>query len=338
MQPYSLDLRQRIADAVDHHDGSQRELAERFCVSLSFIVRLLQLRRQTNSLQPRPHAGGPPPALDEKACQRLQQVIRDQPDLTLDELSQRVGVPCSRMAIWRTLRKLKISRKKKVLYAREQHKPEVQQKRLDFAKEVTNLEPERLLFIDEGGTTTAMTRAYGRAPKGERVVGLVPGYWETRTLISGVRLGEVVAPWVIDCATNTLAFETYVEKILVPELRRGDVVIWDNLKPHQSAEVKRRIEQVGAELVPLPPYSSDLTPIEELWSKVKTVLKSAAARTTEALYEAMGAALRSVHPEDILGWFRFCGWCGRPESGSPDSVHLTDCGPDPCCSLCATQS
>lgn len=318
MQPYSLDLRQRIADAVDHHDGSQRELAERFCVSLSFIVRLLQLRRQTNSLQPRPHAGGPPPALDEKACQRLQQVIRDQPDLTLDELSQRVGVPCSRMAIWRTLRKLKISRKKKVLYAREQHKPEVQQKRLDFAKEVTNLEPERLLFIDEGGTTTAMTRAYGRAPKGERVVGLVPGYWETRTLISGVRLGEVVAPWVIDCATNTLAFETYVEKILVPELRRGDVVIWDNLKPHHAPTVIEAVEAVGASVLPLPPWSPDLSPMEKLLSKVKAVLRKLVPRSVPKLVDAIGKALREVCSSDILGWFQCCGLATEQEEPSQE--------------------
>jgi len=98
--------------------------------------------------------------------------------------------------------KLNITRKKKVLYANEQQKPEVQQKRLDFAKELTELDPDHLVFVDEGGTTTAMTRPYGRAAKGERVVGSVPGHWESLTLIAGMRLGEVVAPWVIPCATR----------------------------------------------------------------------------------------------------------------------------------------
>src|SRR4051794_33304250 len=141
MRPYSQDLRERVAGAVASQEGSLRQLALRFCVSLSFIVRLLRLRRQTGSLQPRPHGGGQPPALDDQATERLRQLIRDQPDLTLDELSQQVGVPCSRMAVWRTLRKLKISRKKKVLYVKEQQKPEVQQKRLDFAQRTDHGEP-----------------------------------------------------------------------------------------------------------------------------------------------------------------------------------------------------
>src|SRR3954464_182764 len=108
MKPYSQDLRERVADAVEHQEGSLRQLALRFCVSLSFIVRLLRLWRQTGSLQPRPHGGGQPSVLDEQATGRLQELIRRQPDLTLDELSQQVGVPCSRMAVWRTLRKLNI--------------------------------------------------------------------------------------------------------------------------------------------------------------------------------------------------------------------------------------
>src|SRR5438270_163589 len=146
MNAYSQDLRERVANAVERKEGSLRQLALRFCVSLSFIVRLLQLQRQTGSLQPRPHAGGQPAALDDQASERLRQLIRDQPDLILDELSQRVGVPCSRMAIWRTLRKLNITRKKKGLYAQDQQKPQVQQKRLDFAKELTILTPEQLVF------------------------------------------------------------------------------------------------------------------------------------------------------------------------------------------------
>jgi transposase len=245
--------------------------------------------------------------LDDQATERLRQLLRDQPDLTLNELSQQVGVPCSRMAVWRTLRKLSITRKKKVLYAKEQQKPEVQQKRLDFAKELNILDPERLVFVDEGGTTTAMTRPYGRAPKGERVVGSVPGHWESLTLIAGMRLGEVVAPWVIPCATSTLAFSTYVEEILVPELHRGDVVIWDNLKPHQAAEVIEAVKAVGASVLPLPPWSPDLSPLEKLLSKVKGTVRKLVPRSVPALIDAIATALREVCPKDILGWFQCCG-------------------------------
>ena len=126
-------------------------------------------------------------------------------------------------------------------------------------------------------------------------MGTVPGQWTTVTLISALRLSGVMAPLAFEGATDTPAFQTYVAQVLAPQLQPGDVVIWDNLKPHQNAEVRHLIEQAGAELVPLPPYSSDLTPIEELWPKAKWVLKSAAG-TTGALYEAIGAALRLVLP------------------------------------------
>ena len=140
-------------------------------------------------------------------------------------------------------------------------------------------------------------------------MGSVPGHWKSVTLISGLWLSGVVTPWAFEGATDTPAFASYVTQALAPQLRPGDVVIWDNLKPHQTLEARRAVEQARAALVPLPPYSPDLTPIEEMWSKVKGFLRSAAARTTTAVYDAMGAALRAVTPEDILGWFRSCGLC-----------------------------
>jgi transposase len=129
------------------------------------------------------------------------------------------------------------------------------------------------------------------------------------TWIAGLRPSGVVAPLAFEGATDTPAVEGSVAQALAPQLRPGEVVIWDHLKPHQAAEARRAVEGAGAILVPLPPYSPDLTPIEEMCSKVKGRLRSAAARTTEAVYDAMGAALRAVTPEDILGWFRSCGLC-----------------------------
>jgi transposase len=295
MNPYSLDLRQRVAAAVDHHEGSQRQIAARFRVSLSFITRLLRTRRRTGALAPRPHGGGHPPALDRAGRQRLRRLVRKQPDATLEELAGRVGVRCSRMASFRTLR--------------EQDTPRVRRKRRAFRKEVATRDPASLVFVDETGATTAMTRTYGRAPRGQRVKGSVPGHWKSVTLIAGLRLSGVVAPLAFEGATDTPTFEGYVAQALAPQLRSGDVVIWDHLKPHQAAEARRAVEQTGAQLMPLPPYSPDLTPIEEMFSKVKGFLRSAAARTTEAVYEAMGAALRAVCPEDIRGWFKSCGLC-----------------------------
>jgi transposase len=154
-----------------------------------------------------------------------------------------------------------------------------------------------------------MTRRYGRAPIGQRVEGAVPGHWQSVTLVTGLRLSGVVSPMAFPGAMDTPNFESYVEQILVPELRPEDVVIWDNLKPHQSAEARRIIERAGAELVPLPPYSPDLSPIEKMYAKVKEALRAAGARSVTTICAAMDRALKLVHHQDILGWFRSCGLC-----------------------------
>jgi transposase len=335
MGPSSMDLRRRVAEAVENQEGSLRQLARRFCVSVTFITRLLGLRRQTGSLAPRPHGGGHRPALDEAGQQRLRQRLQEQPDLTLDELAQRLS--CGRMAVWRTLRKLKITRKKKVCRADQRDRPDVQQKRQEFCAELADVDPEQLVFVDEMGATTAMARPYGRAPQGERVYGSVPGQWQSMTLISGMRLGGVVAPWAFPGATDTAGFQTYAEAILTPELREGDVVIWDNLKPHKDKGVVEAIERTGARVLPAPPWSPDLIPIEKMFSKVKGLLRSAAARASEALVEAMAQALDSVCSQDILGWFKSCGLAGGPDrpasagrKGPLDRLQVEG--------LCATQT
>jgi transposase len=208
------------------------------------------------------------------------------------------------MAISRALRKLGLSRKKKVLHAQEQDHPKIQRKRRKIRNDVAGLDRQRLVFVDESGAHTAMTRTHGRAPRGQRVHGAVPGRWETVTLICGLRLSGVTAPAVFEHATDTTTFESYVEQALVPELKRGDVVIWDNLKPHQAATVRAAVEAAGACVLPLPPSSPDLTPIEEMFSKVKAALRSAAARTTQAVTAAIATALQDISPEDIAGWFQ----------------------------------
>jgi transposase len=235
--------------------------------------------------------------------------VAEQPDATLDELRQRLGVPCSRTAVWRGLNRLRLSRKKKTLRADERDAPRVQALRQAFRRKMAGADPRRLVFVDESGATTALTRMYGRAPRGQRVYGTAPGGWKSLTLVSGMRLSGVVAPWAFAGATDGPAFETYVTDVLAPELRRGDVVVWDNLQPHKRAAVAAAVARAGATVEPAPPWSPDLVPIEKLWSKVKGALRSAAARTTEALVDAMGTALLEVCPDDIRGWFQSCGLC-----------------------------
>src|SRR3954453_5065723 len=304
MTPYSQDLRQRILETVERGEGSLRQIARRFLVSLSFVTRLLQLHRSTGSLQPRPHGGGNPAKLGPQDLERLRELVLQQPDATLEELRQRLGVSCSTMTIARALRKLRLPRKKKIPRSQEQDRPDVQEQRQEFCAKLAGVDPRRLVFVDESGVNTAMTRTHGRAPVGQRVYTNTPGRWESITMTCGLRLSGVTAPLAFRGATNTALFETYVQEVLVPELKPGDVVIWDNLKPHKSEEAIEAIEATGARVEPLPPWSPDLTPIEEMVSKVKGAMRSAGARTTNAVYWAFASALDQVTLEDIAGWFQ----------------------------------
>jgi len=304
MRPYSADLRERILAAVERRKGSLRELADLFLVSLSCIVRLLRRHRASGSVLPKPHAGGPRPALDAGACQRLLALVREQPDATLAELQARLGVPCSLSTICRVLRRHGVSRKKKTLHADEQDAPEVQAERADFERRLAAVDPARLIFVDEMGATTAMTRTHGRAPVGERVAGSAPGGWRNVTFIAGLSPAGVVAPFAFEGATDQDAFLTYVQDVLAPVLRPGDVVVWDNLKVHKSSEVIAAVEATGARVEPLPPYSPDETPVEEMFSKTKTYLRQVGARTTEAVIQALGGALNLITAKDCLGWFQ----------------------------------
>src|SRR3954451_14069107 len=188
MSPYSQDLRQRVLDTVRRGEGSSRQIARRFLVSVSFVTRLLKRYRSTNSLEPEPHGGGHPPSLGPEDLERLRELIRQQPDATLEECRQRLGASCSTMTIARALRALGRPRKKKIPRAADQDRPDVQEKRQGFCEELAGVDPRRLVFVDECGANTAMTRRYGRAPAGQRVYTDTPGSWESITLTCGMRL------------------------------------------------------------------------------------------------------------------------------------------------------
>ena len=307
MGPYSKDLRERVAAAVDHGEGSQREIARRFRVSLTFVFRLLRRRREAGTLDPKPHGGCPPPALGPDELRRLAELIRETPDATLEQLRQRGGFRCSLTALWRALRRLGLTRKKKTLHADERGRPDVQKKRRSFRREVKRIEPERLVFVDETGVTTAMTPAYAWAPRGERADASAPRSWESVTVVAALGLDGVRAPLVFPGSTDAAMFESYIEQVLVPELHEGDVVVFDNLSAHLGPAVAEAIEGVGASVLPLPPYSPDYTPIEEMFSKVKGFLRRVAARVKGDLYDAIGEALREVTDQDIIGWFQNAG-------------------------------
>ena len=172
---------------------------------------------------------------------------------------------------------------------------------------------DHLKFIDEFGVHLGLTRLFGRAAPGKRVVEGTPGYSGAHyTVVAALSLQGIEAPWVFEGATSGNAFETYVEQVLAPTLTAGDLVLIDNLSAHKGDSISKLIEGCGATLQFLPPYSPDWNPIELCWSKVKTALRRAKARTFDALVDALCEALRAINPADVLAWFAHCGYALDP--------------------------
>ena len=168
---------------------------------------------------------------------------------------------------------------------------------------------KRLKFLDESGTHLGLTRLCARAAPGQRIVEATPGYSGPHyTVVATLGWKEVTAPWILEGAMDRVAFEAYVRSQLLPTLRRGDIVVMDNLSAHTGETIRQLIEARGARLQFLPPYSSDFNPIELCWSKIKTALRAAKARTFEALVQALSKALRSISLTDIQDWFAHCGY------------------------------
>lgn len=171
------------------------------------------------------------------------------------------------------------------------------------------LDPDKLVFVDETGATTKMVRSHGRCPRGERLVDKAPwGHWKTTTFTAGLRREGIVAPLVLDGAMDGEAFLAYLDKVLAPSLSPGDVVVMDNLPAHKVQGVAEAIEAKGASLLYLPPYSPDLNPIELAFAKLKGLLRKAAERSVEALWDRIGSLLDDFTPQECDAYFRHDGY------------------------------
>jgi transposase len=167
----------------------------------------------------------------------------------------------------------------------------------------------RLKFVDESGVNLAMTRRYGRAPRGTRVIGSVPqNYGQNVTMLGTLGAQGIQAVMTVEGATDAEVFRTYVKRVLGPTLRPGDIVVMDNLRAHKAVGVQQALARRGARLLYLPPYSPDLSPIEPCWSKVKTALRKAKARVRDALDTAITRALNTITVTDAHSWFAYCGY------------------------------
>lgn len=172
-----------------------------------------------------------------------------------------------------------------------------------------DLDPEKLVFIDETGLSTKMARLRGRALRGERCLAAIPhGHWKTTTFTGALRLTGMTAPFVLDGPMNGAAFLAYVEQLLVPTLKPGDVVIMDNLPAHKLLTVREAIERAGARLEFLPPYSPDFNPIENAFSKLKALMRKAAKRTITELWDTVGSLIDAFTPGECANYFRAAGY------------------------------
>ena len=305
-KPYSDDLRERVIEAVEA-GASRREAAESFNLCPSSAVKWLQRWRDTGSAKAKPTGGSRSPL--EEHAKALLALVAQQPDLTLDEIvaaMRKRRIPGSRTAVWRFFARHDFTYKK-TLHAAEQQRPDVARARRRWRREQFMF--ARLVFIDETAASTKMVRLRGRCPRSQRLVGSVPhGHWKTITLVAGLRHDAIVAPFVIDGPMNGRVFLTYVERCLAPTLGRGDIVIMDNLPTHKIAGVTKAIEAADAMAIYLPAYSPDLNPIEQVFSKLKALLRKAAERTIPALWRRIRSILRTVSKKECLNFFRHAGY------------------------------
>ena len=193
--------------------------------------------------------------------------------------------------------------------ASERDRPDVARRRAQWIKYQGNVAPQRLVFIDETWTKTNMAPLRGWAPRGQRLIGKAPhGRWKTMTFIAALRSDRIDAPWLIDGPINGERFRIYVEKVLIPTLKPGDIVIMDNLGSHKGVAVRQAIRAAKAKLFFLPPYSPDLNPIEQVFAKLKTLLRKAAERTVEATWRRIGALLDEFSPHECENYIRNAGY------------------------------
>jgi putative transposase len=193
--------------------------------------------------------------------------------------------------------------------AAEQDRPDVARRRAQWRKYQGRIDPPRLVFIDETWTKTNMAPLRGWAPRGERLIAKVPyGHWNTMTFVAALRHDRIDAPWLLDGPINGERFRVYVEKVLVPTLSRGDIVVADNLGSHKGKAVRQAIRNAGAKLLLLPKYSPDLNPIEQVFAKLKHLLRKAAARSRDAVCTAIGKLLETFSQAECTNYFANSGY------------------------------
>jgi len=308
---YAQDLRERVFAAADMGLPVGR-VAEMLFVSISYVSKVLGRRRTTGETTAKPQRCHVPCKLTGQFG-AIEEQVNARPDATIEELRtwllETHNVSASTALVWETLAHLQLTRKKKTLHAAEQNRPDVAKARTEWRENQPSLNPGKLIFIDETSTKTNMVRLYGRSKCGTRLIDTSPhGHWKTSTFVAALREGGLIAPAVFDGAINGDLFLAYVEQVLVPTLTPGDIVVMDNLSAHKKPAVERAIKDVGANVRFLPAYSPDLNPIEQVFAKLKALLRTMALRTVDALWKALGSITDCVPPEECKNFIHHAGY------------------------------
>jgi transposase len=307
MKAYSTDLRERVILAVNQ-GMPQTEIAKVFAISLSTIKRYLKQWRETATLDAKPIPGRPSKKLEPLEAD-LSQMLATAPDATLEQHCQ----TWERMHAHQgeslddepSHQATGLDPKKKTLGATERNEAA----RRTWREQMKQVDATKLVIVDETGSNIGLTPLYAWAPRGKRAYGSVPrNYGKNTTLLASLSLFGMGAAMILEGASDTMAFEYYVEHILAPSLKPGQIVLMDNLSSHTGPKVRQAIEAKGCQLLFLPAYSPDLSPIEEAFSKLKAFLRRVGARTHEDLWQALCDALETITPQDALGWFTHCGY------------------------------
>jgi transposase len=308
---YSQDLRERVIEA-GLEGPSIRQAASRFAVAAStaigWVKRACVEGERGARRQGRPSGSKLDPHRD-----FLLSRLKDEPDMTIEKMRELLREECAVQAavstIWAFLDAAGQTFKKKSLHASEQERPDVQEKREAWFEGQLDLDPNKLVFVDETWATTNMAPLYGWAARGERLRAGVPlGSWKRTTFVAGLRLTGMIAPMTFDGSINGARFLDYVGRVLAPTLEPGDVVIIDNLSSHKSEEVRAAIEAAGATVRFLPPYSPDFNPIEKAFAKLKALLRRAVARTFEGLRQAIEDLVKTFAAAECANFFAACGY------------------------------
>ncbi len=308
----SMDIREKVMKAIAG-GMSRRQAAARFDIGPATAVRWAKRVETTGEVAPLTMGGDRRSQRIEAHADFILAQIAKKPDMTIMELREKIrerhGVGFGYGTVWRFLARHRITRKKKTGHASEQEKEDVASAREAWFEGQLDLDPLKLVFIDETAGSTNMARRFGWARQGERCRASVPfGHWRTKTLIAALRFDRIDAPMTIDGALDGAAFLAYVEQLLAPTLCAGEIVAMDNVPIHKVAGVREAIEARGASVLHLPPYSPDFNPIEKPFSKIKSILGRIAARTVDALEAAVGEALRSFTPQECMNYFASSGY------------------------------